>query len=36
MGPQEKEKFKKMAEENIRMKLKMREVLETVTEIEKE
>lgn len=36
MGDNEKDKFKKMAQENIRMKLKLKELMDTVLQLEKE
>lgn len=36
MGEPEKEKFKKMAQENIRMKLKLKELFDVITELERE
>lgn len=36
MGDSEKEKFKKMAQDNIRMKLKLKELFDVITSLEKE
>lgn len=36
MGTPEKDKFKKMAQDNIRMKLKLQELLAVIQDLEKE